>query len=116
MDGATNVNPSNAPHVLTSSLTSREEKKIKRSLAKEATAAEKHVAQVAKALKSAEKGEIKAEKVCLQIPGGEHRLYRQLSSRCKRYSGRAKRQSNRSTRLRRHSATPNTSMISLSRM
>ena len=71
MDGATNVNPSNVPHVLTS----REEKKIKRSLAKEATAAEKHVAQVGKALKSAEKGEIKAEKVCLRIPGGEHRLY-----------------------------------------
>jgi hypothetical protein len=68
MDGATNVNPSNAPHVLTS----REGKKVERSIAREATVDEKHVAQVGKALKSAEKDEGKAEKVCLPIPGGHH--------------------------------------------
>jgi hypothetical protein len=71
MDGATNVNPSNAPHVLTP----REEKNVERSIAREATVDEKQVAQVGKALKSAEKDEGKAEKVCLPIPGGEHHLY-----------------------------------------
>lgn len=69
MDGATNVNPSNAPH------SSREEKKVQRSLAKEASAAQKNVAQVGKALKTAEKELVKMEKVCLPIPGGEHHLY-----------------------------------------
>jgi hypothetical protein len=64
MDGETNVNPSNSPHVLTS----REEKKVERSLAREATIDEKHVAQVGKALRSAEKDEVKAEKVCLPNP------------------------------------------------
>lgn len=71
MDGATNVNPSNAPQVLTP----REGKKVERSLAKEASAAEKHLAQVIKALKSAEKEEVKMEKVCLPIPGSEHHVY-----------------------------------------
>ena len=68
MDGATNVNPSNAPHVSTS----REEKRVERSIAKEATVAEKQVAQVGKTLKSAEKDEGKAEKVCLPTPGTGH--------------------------------------------
>jgi hypothetical protein len=62
MDGATNKNPSNAPP-----LTAREEKKVERSIAKEATAAEKHVSQVGKALKAAQKDEGKAEKVCPAI-------------------------------------------------
>jgi hypothetical protein len=62
------VNPSNAPHVLTS----REEKKVERSIAKEATVAEKQVAQVGKTLKSAEKDEGKAEKVGLQTQCLEH--------------------------------------------
>jgi hypothetical protein len=59
MDGAVNMNPYNAPHVLSSS----EAKKIEKSVAKEATADEKHIAQVVKTLKSAEKDESKAEKV-----------------------------------------------------
>jgi hypothetical protein len=59
MDGAINMNPSNAPQVVTSS----EAKKVKRSIAKDAAAAQKHVAQVGKALKSAEKEESTAEKV-----------------------------------------------------
>jgi hypothetical protein len=63
MDGATKTNPSDTPHILTA----REEKKVKRSLTKEATVAEKHVAQAGKALKSAENDERKAEKVCLPI-------------------------------------------------
>jgi hypothetical protein len=54
-------------------LTAREEMKVKQSLTKEATVAEKHVAQAGKALKSAEKDEGKAEKVCLPIQvGGCH--------------------------------------------
>jgi len=61
MDGAVNMNPSNAPHVLRSS----EAKKIEKSVAKEAATDEKHVAQVVKALRSAEKDESKAEKVCV---------------------------------------------------
>jgi hypothetical protein len=59
MDGAINMNPSNAPQVVTSS----EAKKVKKSIAKDAAAAQKYVAQVGKALKSAEKEESKAEKV-----------------------------------------------------
>jgi hypothetical protein len=65
MDGATKMNPSDNPHILTA----REEKKVKRSLFKEATVAEKHVAQAGKALKSAEKDERQAEKVCLPTWG-----------------------------------------------
>jgi hypothetical protein len=72
MDGATNVNPSNAPHVMSS----REEKKVERSIAKEGKVAEKQVAQVGKTLKSAEKDESKAEKVCLPIPGTENKALR----------------------------------------
>ncbi|KAI0278567.1 hypothetical protein BGY98DRAFT_1096685 [Russula aff. rugulosa BPL654] len=52
------MNPSDVPHILTA----REEKQVKRSIAKEATVADKHVAQVGKALKSAENDEEKAEK------------------------------------------------------
>ena len=63
------MNPSDIPHILTA----REEKKVKRSLTKEATIAEKQVAQAGKALKSAENDEVKAEKVCLPIQvGGCH--------------------------------------------
>ncbi|KAF8495137.1 hypothetical protein F5888DRAFT_1635647 [Russula emetica] len=58
MDGATKTNPSDTPHILTA----REEKKIKQSMAKEASVAEKHVAQAGKALRSAENDEEKAEK------------------------------------------------------
>ena len=61
MDGAVNMNPSNAPQVLSSS----ETKKIEKSVAKEAVADEKNVAQVLKALRSAEKEEAKVEKVCV---------------------------------------------------
>ncbi len=71
MDGATNVNPSNAPHVLST----REEKKVERSIAKETTVAEKHVAQVGKALKSAQNDEGKAEKVSLPIHGGGRHFF-----------------------------------------
>ena len=59
MDGAVNMNPSNASHVLTSG----EAKKMEKSIALEAAAAEKHVAQVNRALMSAIKEEEKAEKV-----------------------------------------------------
>ena len=58
MDGAVNMNPSNAPRVLTSG----EAKKVEKSIALEAAAAEKHVAQVSKALKTAIKEEEMAEK------------------------------------------------------
>jgi hypothetical protein len=61
MDGAINMNPSNAPRALTP----YEAKKVEKSIAKDAAAAEKHVARVGKTLKSAEKEEGKAEKVCL---------------------------------------------------
>jgi hypothetical protein len=66
MDDAANMNPSNAPHVLRSS----EAKKIEKSVAKEAAADAKHVAQVVKALRSAEKTESKAEKVCASLKPG----------------------------------------------
>ena len=56
-----NMNRSNAPPVLTSG----EAKKVEKSIALEAAAAEKHVAQVSKALKSAIKEEEKVEKVCV---------------------------------------------------
>jgi hypothetical protein len=59
MDGATNVNPSNALQVMTSS----EAKKVDKRIAKDAAAAEKHVTRAGKALKSAEKNEGRAEKV-----------------------------------------------------
>ena len=59
MDGATNMNVSNAPPAITAG----EAKKLKKTLAKDAAAAEKHVVQVSKSLKSAEKDESKAEKV-----------------------------------------------------
>lgn len=59
MDGATNMNVSNAPPAITAG----ETKKLKKTLAKDAAAAEKHVVQVSKSLKSAEKDESKAEKV-----------------------------------------------------
>jgi hypothetical protein len=58
-----NMNPSNVPRVLSSS----EAKKIEKSVAKEAAADEKHIAQVGKALKSAEKDEERAEKVCVSL-------------------------------------------------
>ncbi|KAI9455794.1 hypothetical protein BJY52DRAFT_1188210 [Lactarius psammicola] len=58
MDGATNMNVSNAPPAITAG----EAKKLKKSIAKDAAAAEKHVAHVGKALRSAEKDESKAEK------------------------------------------------------
>jgi hypothetical protein len=61
MDGAVNMNPSNAPHVLTSG----EVKKVEKSIALEASAAEKHIAQVNKSLELAIKEEKKAEKVCV---------------------------------------------------
>ena len=70
MDGTTKMNLSDTPHVLTA----REEKQVKRSIAKEATIAEKHVAQAGKALKSAENDERKAEKVCLPIQVGRPSL------------------------------------------
>lgn len=63
MDSTTKMNPSDVPHILTA----REEKQVKRSIAKEATVADKNVAQAGKALKSAENDEEKAEKVCLLI-------------------------------------------------
>ena len=59
MDGATNMNASNAPPAITAG----EAKKLKKTFAKDAAAAEKHVVQVSKSLRSAEKDEIKAEKV-----------------------------------------------------
>ena len=59
MDGATNMNVSNAPPAITTG----EAKKLKKAMAKDAAAAEKHVSQVSKSLRSAEKDEIKAEKV-----------------------------------------------------
>lgn len=59
MDGATNMNVSNAPPAITAG----EAKKLKKAMAKDAAAAEKHVSQVSKSLRSAEKDEIKAEKV-----------------------------------------------------
>jgi hypothetical protein len=71
MDGATKMNPSDTPH----NLTALEEKKVKRSIAKEATVAEKHVSQAGKALKSAENDEGKAEKVCLPIQVGMRHLF-----------------------------------------
>ncbi|KAI9433301.1 hypothetical protein H4582DRAFT_1000660 [Lactarius indigo] len=58
MDGAVNMNASNAPPAVTAS----EAKKLKKSISKDAAAAEKHVAHVGKALRSAEKDENKAEK------------------------------------------------------
>ncbi len=58
MDGATNLNVSNAAPAITAGGV----KKLKKSMAKDAAAAEKQVAQVGKALKSAEKDEGKAEK------------------------------------------------------
>ncbi|KAI0253171.1 hypothetical protein BJV78DRAFT_1197257 [Lactifluus subvellereus] len=60
MDGATNMNPSNAPQALTASAS--ETKKLEKFIAKEEAAAEKHIAHVSKALKSAEKDDRKAEK------------------------------------------------------
>jgi len=71
MDSATKTNPSDVPHILTA----REEKKVKRSIAKEATVAEKHVAQTGKALKSAENDEKKSEKVCPPIQVGRRHLF-----------------------------------------
>ncbi len=59
MDGATNMNTSNAPPAITAG----ETKKLKKSITKDAAAAEKHVTQVGKSLRSAEKDESKAEKV-----------------------------------------------------
>lgn len=53
------MNPSNASHVLTPG----EAKKMEKSITLEAAAAEKHVAQVSRALMSAIKEEEKAEKV-----------------------------------------------------
>jgi hypothetical protein len=61
MDDAANMNPFNTPKVLKSS----EAKKLEKSVAKEAAADAKHVAQVVKALRSAEKTESKAERVCI---------------------------------------------------
>jgi nitrate reductase assembly molybdenum cofactor insertion protein NarJ len=75
MDGAVNMNPSNAPHVLSSS----EAKKIEKSVAKETAADEKHIAQVVKTLKSAEKDESKAEKVRVFF---KPRRCRPISSQC----------------------------------
>jgi len=65
------MNPSDTPHILTA----REEKQVKQSIAKEATVAEKHVAQAGKALKSTENDEKKAEKVCLPIQVGRSHLF-----------------------------------------
>jgi 3-deoxy-D-arabino-heptulosonate 7-phosphate (DAHP) synthase class II len=64
MDGATNMNVSNAPPAITAG----EAKKLKKTIAKDAAAAEKHVSQVSKSLRSAEKDENKAEKVRTNIP------------------------------------------------
>ena len=61
MDGATNVNVSNAPPAITAG----EAKKLKKTIAKDSAAAEKHVGNVSKSLRSAEKDESKAEKVGL---------------------------------------------------
>lgn len=66
MDGATKMNPSDVPHILSA----REEKQVKRSIEKEATVADKHVTQTSKALKAAENEEEKAQKVCLPIQVG----------------------------------------------
>jgi hypothetical protein len=65
------MNPSDAPQTLTA----REEKQVKRSIAKEATVADKHVAQTGKALRSAGNDEAKAEKVCLPIQVGRHQFF-----------------------------------------
>jgi oligoendopeptidase F len=68
MDGATKMNLSDTPHILTA----REEKQVRQSIAKEAAVSEKHVAQAGKTLKSVENDEKKAEKVCLPIQVGRH--------------------------------------------
>jgi len=63
------MNPSNVPHTLTAN----EAKRVEKLIAKDSAAAEKHVARVGKALKSAEKQESKTEKVCLLTTcGGRH--------------------------------------------
>jgi hypothetical protein len=71
MDGATKMNPSDVPHILSA----REEKQVKRSIANEATVADKRVAQTGKTLKSAENEEEKAEKVCLPIQVGRRHFF-----------------------------------------
>ncbi|KAH8996972.1 hypothetical protein EDB86DRAFT_2829009 [Lactarius hatsudake] len=58
MDGATNMNASNAPPAITAG----EAKKLKKSISKDAAAAEKLVSHIGKSLRSAEKDESKAEK------------------------------------------------------
>ena len=60
MDGATNMTASNAPPTIAAG----EAKKLKKTIATDAAAAEKHVGNVSKSLRSAEKDESKAEKVC----------------------------------------------------
>src|SRR6266852_5099467 len=113
MDRETKKNPSDNPQILTA----REEKNVKRSITKEATAAEKHVSQAGKALKSAENDEKKAEKVCLPIQVGRRPfpcILMPLNRRRKRHSRHAIRQSSRSAELRRHSVMPSTNMTSLS--
>ncbi|KAI0260915.1 hypothetical protein BC834DRAFT_973047 [Gloeopeniophorella convolvens] len=59
MDGSANVNLSNAP---SHTYTVQEAKKLERTIAKDAAAAEKHLTHVGKTLKSAEKEESKVEK------------------------------------------------------
>jgi len=76
MDGATKMNPSDPPHILTA----REEKQVKRSIAKENTVAEKHVSQAGKALKSAESDERKAEKVTQKAQQARHKAVKQEHS------------------------------------
>jgi hypothetical protein len=111
MDSATETNPSDIPHVLTA----REEKKVKRSIAREATVAEKQVTQAGKARKSAENDEEKAEKVCVPIQVTSFLcIFMQLNRRREKHSRSAIRWSRRSAVLRRHSTMPSTSMTSLS--
>ncbi|KAH9962429.1 hypothetical protein BC827DRAFT_220888 [Russula dissimulans] len=73
MDGAINMNPSNAPRALTP----YEAKKVEKSIAKDAAAAEKHVARVGKTLKSAEKEEGKAEKAAKKVQQAREKAVKQ---------------------------------------
>jgi hypothetical protein len=62
MDGASNMDPSNAMHALTAS--ARVTKKLSMCSTTDAAAVKKLVPHIGKALKSAEKNEGKAEKEC----------------------------------------------------
>ena len=109
MDGATNMNVSNAPPAITAGSA----KKLKKTFAKDAAAAEKHVAQVSNSLKSAEKDEGRAEKVSPSSLFVARVLYTIVTAtRCRRPTAPSVyviKPCRRSTRLRRCSATHSTS-------